>query len=162
MAFDVSGAVPDGATVNRVTLTLNMNRTLADAQDIGLHRLMADWGEGASDSPANEGSGTAAAAEDATWVHTIFDTGEWENAGGDFSSQPAASHEGGGTGTYIWGSTDGMVADVQSWVDDPATNFGWLLLGNETENTTAKRFDSRENSSEANRPVLTVEFTIQR
>ena len=26
-----------------------------------------------------------------------------------------------------------MVTDVQSWLDNPANNFGWLVLGNESD-----------------------------
>lgn len=159
LAFDVAGAIPEGATVNSVTLTLNMSKTQASGQEIGLHRLLADWGEGASQSSGNEGGGTAAASGDATWVHTIFESEEWETPGGDFSSQAAATQEIGDTGRYTWGSTDEMVVDVQSWLEDPSTNFGWLLMGKEDANQTSKRFDSRENGNEANHPVLTVEFT---
>ena len=36
-----------------------------------------------------------------------------------------------------------MVADVQSWLDNPATNFGWLVLGDESDILTAKRFDTQ-------------------
>ena len=46
-----------------------------------------------------------------------------------------------------------MVADVQSWLDNPASNFGWLVLGDETAIATAKRFDTRESASP---PVLTI------
>ena len=49
-----------------------------------------------------------------------------------------------------------MVADVQSWLDNPATNFGWLVLGDESTSATAKRFDTRESTSS---PVLTIEYT---
>ena len=52
-----------------------------------------------------------------------------------------------------------MLADVQGWLDDPSTNFGWLLLGNESGTRTTKRFDSKDNPTEANRPALTIEFT---
>ncbi|MBL8746907.1 MAG: hypothetical protein JNK58_11190, partial [Phycisphaerae bacterium] len=48
--------------------------------------------------------------------------------------------------------------EVQSWVVDPGSNFGWLILGNESAPSTAKRFDSRENDDPAFRPVLTVTF----
>ena len=159
MAFDVGGAIPEGANVNSVTLNLNMSRTQAAVQEIGLHRLLSDWGEGDSDTGGNEGRGTAAATGDATWVHAIFDTEEWGKAGGNFSSQAVATQRISGVGQYTWGSTDEMVADVQSWLDDPSTNFGWLLMGNETANQTTKRFDSRENGDESKGPVLTVEFT---
>ena len=49
-----------------------------------------------------------------------------------------------------------MVADVQSWLVNPASNFGWLVLGDESGSGTAKRFDTRESASP---PVLTVEYT---
>ena len=49
-----------------------------------------------------------------------------------------------------------MVADVQSWLDNPASNFGWLVLGDETDHrTTAKRFDTRESASP---PMLTIQY----
>jgi hypothetical protein len=53
-----------------------------------------------------------------------------------------------------------MVADVQGWLDDPSSNFGWLLVGNEGENGTAKRFDSKENPVAERSPSLTIEFTL--
>ena len=51
-----------------------------------------------------------------------------------------------------------MTADVQAWLDDAATNFGWILIGNESKGKTANRFDTME-SSESARPTLTIEFT---
>ena len=53
-----------------------------------------------------------------------------------------------------------MVADVQGWLDDASTNFGWIIIGNESTNKTTKRFDSRENPSEGNRPTLAIEYTV--
>ena len=50
-----------------------------------------------------------------------------------------------------------MVADAQSWLDNPASNFGWLVLGDETGAATAKRFDTRESASP---PILTIEFRV--
>ena len=37
-----------------------------------------------------------------------------------------------------------MVADAQSWLADPASNYGWVVVGNESADFTAKRFQSRE------------------
>jgi hypothetical protein len=51
-----------------------------------------------------------------------------------------------------------MVMDVQEWLNAPATNFGWIIRGNETLSQTAKRFDSRQNPTAANRPLLIVEY----
>lgn len=161
IAFDVVAHVPPGSTINSVKLTLNMSMTNFSAGDqpINLHRVVADWGEGASDTPGSEGVGTAAEPGDATWEHTFFNTAFWATPGGDFSSTISAGLMVGGVGFYTWGPTVEMHADVQGWLDNSANNFGWLLRGNEAVLTTAKRFDSRENPEPANRPVLVVDFT---
>src|SRR3990172_8140426 len=52
-----------------------------------------------------------------------------------------------------------MVADVQDWLDNPAANFGWIVMGNEGTVETAKRFDSKENTTAGNRPSLTITYT---
>ncbi len=43
-----------------------------------------------------------------------------------------------------WGSTAQLVSDVQGWVDNPATNAGWMIRGDEGTDETACRFDSGE------------------
>ena len=122
---------------------------------IELHRLLSDWGEGGSDASGEEGGGARATTGDATWLHTFFDTAMWANPGGDFSATVSASAPVGATSTYTWSSPQ-MGADVQAWLDQPASNFGWLLLGNESQDQTTKRFDSRENAVAGNRPRLDV------
>ena len=159
IAFDIAGNVPQGATIDSVTLTLHMSKTVASDQNVQLHRLLAGWGEGVSDAAGTEGGGAAASTGDATWIHTSFDTATWQTPGGDFSAAASVSASVGGTGQYTWVSTDEMVADVQGWLENPSTNFGWLIKGNEAEAQTAKRFDSKENPAVANRPSLTIEFT---
>ena len=54
-----------------------------------------------------------------------------------------------------------MTADVQTWLDDAGTKFGWRLIGKESKGKTANRFDTME-SSESARPTLTIEFTPYR
>lgn len=159
LAFDVAGSIPPGATINSVTLRLNMSMTISGPQEMTLHRVVSNWGEGASDAFGNEGSGAPAEAGDATWRHTFFDTQFWSGPGGDFAAGPSAMAVVDQFGPYTWGSTSGMVADVQDWLDNPATNFGWVLIGNEAVSVTAKRFDSRENPVPENRPVLIVDYT---
>ena len=159
IAFDIAGSIPPGSTIESVTLTLSMSRTTSGSEPVELHKLLADWGEGTSTASANEGGGTSARSGDATWVHRMFDTATWQTPGGDFAPAVSASTAVAFIDNYAWRSTAQMVADVQGWVDDPSSNFGWLLQGNETRTRTSKRFDSRENSTEANRPVLTVQFT---
>src|SRR4029453_9322572 len=85
------------------------------------------------------------------FYHTVF----WTTQGGDFSATVSASQSVGAIGNYTWSSAQ-MVTDVQTWLDTPATNFGWLVLGDESTSVTAKRFDSRETVTP---PVLTIQYT---
>jgi hypothetical protein len=156
LAFDIAGHIPAGSTILAVTLSMNMSRTALDtARTVELHKLLADWGEGTSHSPGEEGDGAPATPNDATWRHRFFDTIFWTNQGGDFSTTVSASQSVGPIGQYAWTSAQ-MVADVQSWLDNPGNNFGWLVLGDESTSITAKRFDSRESASP---PMLTIQYT---
>ena len=101
-----------------------------------------------------EGDGAPATPNDATWRHRFFDTIFWTNEGGDFSATVSASQSVSVVGPYAWSSPQ-MVADVQDWLDNPAGNFGWLVLGDEKPTLTSKRFDTRESASP---PVLTIQF----
>src|SRR5256886_6057563 len=137
LAFDIAGNVPAGATITGVTLTLNMSRTaLTTALTVELHKLLADWGEGTSQATGEEGMGAPATPNDATWRHRFFDTIFWTTEGGDFSGTISASQSVGAVGVYMW-SSPLMVADVQSWLNNPATNFGWLVLGDESDILTS-------------------------
>jgi hypothetical protein len=157
LAFAVADSLPAGATVDSVELRLH----LSQAQDTSpfphtLHRVLADWGEGTSSSAG--GQGASPTPGDATWLHRFFPDLLWASAGGDFSVAASATRAVGGAGFYSW-TGPSLIADVQAWLDQPSTNFGWLLHGDETATSTARRFDSRENTTAANRPVLIVHFT---
>ena len=154
--FDVSG-IPAGSTITGAELTMTMNLTIASAFNVTLHKVSSDWGEGASDAGADGGGGAVSTKGDATWIHTFFDTVQWGTAGGDFDAMASATTSVDGNGAYTWGSTADIVADVQSWLDNGATNFGWILVGDEVSQPTAKRFASRENATGA--PQLVVTYT---
>lgn len=162
VAFDVAGKVPPGASLTAVRLRLNLSIANSySAQTIVLHRVLADWGEGSTVASGGEGGGGPASTGGATWLHTFFLDQFWSRPGGDFEAASSASIDVAGIRTYEWGSTDRMVADVQMWLDDPSSNHGWLLMGNDNA-TMVKRFDTRENASEANRPILTLTFVTKR
>lgn len=158
IAFDLTSAIPVGSTINSVTLTLRMSRTSTGTVSVTLQPLLADWGEGISDASGNEGGGAVATPGDATWRHRAYDNEFWISPGGDFDPAVSASANVGGTGTYNWSSA-GLVADVQGWVNDPSSNFGWIIRAPEGGGRTAKRFDSVDNDTVSNRPVLTINFT---
>jgi hypothetical protein len=164
ISFDVAGAVPAGATIVGVELRLHVSKAQTSGTPISLHRVTADWGEGASNASGEEGGGGAAATGDATWIHRFSAATLWANAGGDFVGSASATRIVDApvfddNDFYTWGSTPQMVADVQGWLNNPNANFGWLLRGEESEGATAKRFDSRENPVAAHRPSLMLCYT---
>jgi len=158
LAFDLAGRVPAGSTIVGVNLTLFMSKTTAPVEPTSLYRLLSNWGEGTSNSAG--GGGAASTPNDATWIHTFFNTSFWTNPGGDFVTTPSTTIQVAGLGQYTFLSTPGMVADAQFWLDNPARNFGWVVIGNETVVATAKRFDTKENPTATQRPMLTVEYTV--
>lgn len=165
LAFDVAGAVPAGSTITSAALTLRVSQNIANDHNFDLRRVLADWGEGASNSNVDGGGGGAVAeVDDATWFFRFYSgepnlpSTDWATPGGDFSGTASATLSVGGTGDYTWGSNVQMVADVQAWLDTPANNFGWLVLGVETEAPTAKRFDTRESLTPSARPRLVIVY----
>jgi spore coat protein A len=166
LAFDIAGSgIPAGSTIDSVTLELTCTKAkLSTGFDVRLHELTSDWGEGTSDTGnSQQGRGTTPTTGDATWQHTFYATQFWTTQGGDYDGTASATTAVGGPASYTWGSTSGMVADVQNWLDNPAQNFGWIVIGDETQNETAKQFGTRENTGNggADRPQLTINYTPQ-
>jgi hypothetical protein len=170
IAFDIASAIPAGSKVTSVKLILYVEHSAAGSQQearITLHRVLADWGEGKSNTKF--GMGDQALEGDATWIHTFYPNRLWSQRGGDYEpsesgAQTVTDEKGGDKGQYIWGSTPQMTADVQGWLDSPNKNFGWLLRGDETKGETAKAFHSREGTDQEGRnlveahPLLVVTF----
>jgi len=168
VAFDTS-SIPPGSIVTDVVLTLNMNRTqpaLVPTADVSLHRVLSAWGEGTSNSggdPADPtagggGAGIQATTGDATWLHTFYATAFWTTPGGDFAGTPSATTTVIDVGPYSWTGAQ-LAADVQAWASDPASNFGWIVIGDEANAPSVKRFSTREADDPTIRPTMQVTFT---
>ncbi len=160
LEFDIAAAIPAGSVINSVTLTLVINRS-GDNQPAAmtLHALAKEWGEGNAncDSIRGGGQGIDAGFGEATWLSAQHQLLSWTNAGGDYDVASAAAMVP-TSGDAIWDSGENpvMVADVQAWLDDPATNVGWVVIGDEARASTARRFFSREGRTP---PTLTIDFT---
>jgi hypothetical protein len=64
-----------------------------------------------------------------------------------------------GLGAYTFATTPALVADVQVWLTNPASNFGWMMRSAaENVQQSARRFANRE--SAADKPTLTVGYTL--
>jgi spore coat protein A len=167
LAFDIAGNVPTGSTINSVQLILYADKVgLSTSFNVTLQRLLANWGEGTSNTGnSQQGRGEPPTTNDATWRHTFYPSLFWSLQGGDFSLTISATQPVGAVGFYTWGSTSGMVADVQSWLNTPAQNFGWILRSNESVIQTTKRFGTRESTGQTGgvtwKPRLIVSYTPQ-
>jgi PKD repeat protein len=168
LRFDLSGTVPNTSTINSVQVQLTLvsptavaptaNQNTGD-RNIRFRRLTTAWTEGTT-APAAFGQGIAATGGDATWASP------WTTAGGDVaqsSGNPINSTTlvvGNTLQAYTTTNGAQMVADVQGWANDPATNFGWLLVGDEIAARTVKFFEARNPSSTTpGEPRLVVGYT---
>jgi hypothetical protein len=162
LQFDVAGNVPAGSTITGVTLTLTVNRS-GDNQvaTMTLHPLNRSWGEGtAGCGPRGGGMGEPAGSGDATWLDAEFGSVTWTTPGGDFGGASATAVVGSDNGNPgVWDSAvpgnAALVGDVQSWLDAPGANFGWILVGDEARSPTSRRFNSREGAVP---PSLEIDF----
>ncbi len=160
LEFDIASLVPAGATVVSASLTLGMSKTNADTpQLVMLHRLEDSWGEAGSNAPGGEGGGETAETGDATWGSRFYPATPWAIDGGDFVAAASTSQTVSTLGVYTWNSTPEFVADVQAMLDGPSSNFGWILIGEETFAAAPKRFNSRTNPNVPSRPSLVVTYT---
>jgi hypothetical protein len=183
IAFDVVGNVPSGATITsaQLTLYLALSGNLAD-ETVELHRLSADWGEGTAGSGTPTvhfaGMGFDASPGDATWNERFFGSTAWSNPGGDGDYNAAASASAvigiadadrkTNPTPYNWDSTAALVSDVQSWLNNPASNFGWMLINsNEGAAGSVRAFFSRSATVDTGGdplqhdvfPILTITYT---
>ncbi|MFN0010540.1 MAG: DNRLRE domain-containing protein [Phycisphaerales bacterium] len=158
LRFDVAAAVPPGMVVATAELRLVATRAAGANNPMTLHRVLADWGEGASDAGEPGGEGIAAETDDATWINRFFPGQPWAAEGGDFEGTALSTLVVSGVGTHTWPTSPEFVAAVQGWASDPATNFGLIVVGHEVPGGTAKRFSSRESPVEEQRPRLLLTF----
>ncbi|MEQ8360344.1 MAG: T9SS type A sorting domain-containing protein [Cytophagales bacterium] len=159
ISFDVASALQPGDSVTNVILRFEVSKVPNNtSRTTNIHTVSTDWGEGSSNAGGEEGTGTAASTGDATWTMAFFGGTNpipWANAGGDFNPTASGSVDVTGTGPYSASSAQ-MIADVQDWLNNPSNNNGWILIGVEGTNASAKRIDSRENSS--NSLSLQIDF----
>ena len=175
--FDCASVIPAEATITSAVLVLTLDRAQPNVgpTKINIHRLVDDWGEGTSDASFVDGGGrgTNATTGDMTFTHTFFPGSLWVTAGGEFVAQASAGaaakwpafsdgppyrptnhlFSGGGDSTSLL-----LEDDIQKFVDGVYPEYGWILVGDETQQPTSKRYMSREATEENQRPILLVGF----
>lgn len=160
--FDIAGSIPAGATITSGALDLTVTRFhVEDSITVQLHRMLRPWGEGIGGAGEATGPGGLGAAGEATWKVRTGPGTAWSAPGAaapvDFLAGVSSSTSIGGADVYTVASTPSLVADLQSWLDKPAVNFGWIAISaSESATGTAKRVGARESTDAA--PVLTITY----
>jgi hypothetical protein len=174
--FDIAGSIPAGSTITGAQLTLFLNQVGTGSTispTVRLYRLSNEWGEGTAGSSTNGasgvGQGVAAGEGDATWNARHFSVTTptlWNSAGGDFAATDSAALAIVAStlnAPYTWQSTPALVADVQSWLNDPSSNFGWILKSDaESTPSSVRGFWTKEASRTGEGafvPQLQVSYT---
>src|SRR5205814_10629154 len=131
--FDIAGQIPRRSEIIRVDFVVEVTGQPKDGftpASFGLHRVARPSGEGdkASPDPTHPGLGAPATAGEATWNSRFaFSTNTWMTPGGavtgDYSPEVSAETTvyGPGDSPYTFASMPALVADVQAWLDSPAT-----------------------------------------
>jgi hypothetical protein len=170
LRFDVAGRLPARARIRAASLTVEVVRSPVDGDTpstFDLHRLLRDWGEGRQQGEPPL-LGAPAELGECNWTHRFALTPEtWAEPGGkaglDYATDLSADTfvYGVNFSPYVFESTSNLVADVQLWQRQPERNFGWMLKTRaETDNFSARRFASREDSFRA--PILAIEYELPR
>ena len=159
ISFGVNDFIPPGAVITDVKLVMHMSKTISLSKRVKLYRVTKNWGEGNSDAFGEEGGGAAADSSDATWIHNFYNTDNWSSPGGDYSAVESGQANVYAMGFYTWTDPQ-MIADVQNWVNNVSSDYGWIMIGDESELATAKRFDTKENPNPSVRPKLIVTYTF--
>lgn len=146
--FEPGQSIPQGATITaaRFTLTVTKAPDLGVDSNFGLRRVLRDW-----------------KVDQATWKLRATPNLTWTQPGGaegtDYSETISASTLVSEAGPYAYDSTAEAVADVQSWLDHPSANFGWILISDqESQLFSARRLSAVDRGAEV--PTLEVDYTI--
>ena len=144
--FNVAAAVPSNAIISSATLTVRVIKTPPSPTNsiFELRRVLADWTE-----------------PGATW-HVRQPGIPWTVSGGaagvDFSGTISQTNFIAGNGSYTFVSSANLVADVQDWLQNPASNFGLAMISqSQGINFTERTLDAREGATP---PSLQVQYTI--
>jgi hypothetical protein len=156
IAFDLTSLPADREVVG-VTLEMRMSKSASGAFDVAMYRVTTPWAEGIAAAGGMGGKGTDSTSGDPTWTHAASPGTPWDNPGGDYLPKASAVTSVDNFVRYSW-SGAGLVDDVLAWASGAEPNYGWLLIGDEDFQKTAKRFDAREHEEVTRRPTLVVEL----
>ncbi len=149
--------IPQNVNIDSVQLSLNCDNARSNA-NFQIYRVLSNWGEGTSIGNSNGGKGGTATINDATWANTFYNSQNWKTPGGEFNTDSlVCSFVSIQYGQNNFTSPK-LLENVKHWYNNRYDNFGWIILGDESDSYTAHKFDSRETTT-GNPPKLKVYYS---
>ena len=142
VSWDLAGQLPAGAVIQSATITLMISDKSDDA--FTLHEARRPWSE-----------------SQATWQRAASGD-DWQSNGADGAEDRGAAPLGvvlaDATGARVIPLNAAGIALVQQWVNDPASNHGFVLAGHPADNRLELR--SSEYATKTSRPKLSLTWDI--
>jgi hypothetical protein len=133
--------IPLGSTIDSVEITLNVSNSSSESYEF--YEINRNWTE-----------------NEATWNSYATDL-DWEIPGaygsGDRDSTILGTITPSSSGLNTISLNTTGVAVVQTWINNPSSNHGFILA--DSNNTNGADFSSRETSTISNRPMITLHYT---
>jgi hypothetical protein len=172
--FDLSSLPSNLSSITQASLVLQVGKTVAGPKEVTVFEANGVWHEGPAVSDL--GSGVLAQTGDVTWFHSSFPSLLWAQPGGDFNPTPLGSGTLGspGSSTAIDGRNSlhhrtpcfrlrtvlcpscsyaavrgvAVTSFFQAWLAGGRPSLsGFLVVGDESSTSTAKKLTSRESGS---------------
>lgn len=165
--FDLEEQLPDDALVFEASLVMYAASFGPErgegTLETRVHRLLGPWQEGSRAVPS-DADGTAPDEGDATWLDRSWPDVQWTTPGGDYSSDPSATLSIGQefpvAGLVEW-TSESLIEDVQGWIEDPDSNHGWIILGDESAPGRTINFRNRYARSAVQHPTLKIRYGLK-
>jgi len=135
-------SIPAGKIVTAVSITVNITNVSSQLYEI--YALRRAWSESS-----------------ATWNQASSGV-NWGTAGAnsttsDRESTVLGAMSSSSTGLRTFSLNSSGIAKVQSWIDNPSSNHGFVIM-DYVNNSDGLDFSSRETSTVSNRPKITITY----
>ena len=156
--FDVS-SIPPGSTITSAQLALHSANSGPRPGNltVGIHRALVSWTEGDNEGQGSGELGSFADEGESSWNRRFAPSTTWGapggQAGADYVSAASTTFSLPQVGAATASGAQ-LAADIQTWVNNSQTNFGWFLIPqNDVPN---RQVVSSEGG--ANQPRLTITY----